>query len=349
MTEQKKEKKKFQKGTGSKKIKNLVSAIILVSGLFVGSLFVDIVQLFQGGGFSEKNLNKTDVFEADGKTWVAYQEPGVSVRVVNDDGCEECDPAEVLVWLRRVMPTVSAEKVAFDSEEGRKFQEEYSLKSVPAFIFDKNVVKTDFYLQAQVLFEDKGDGYLFNIQELGLAPGRFLVTPEVKENDAILGNIESGKSVIVFSDFQCPYSKIFQASLRENTAEYEDRMAFVFKHLPLSFHEQALSAALASECANEQGKFWEYTDRLFDKQNEWSAQEGTNIFKSYASVLGLSYNQFSQCLDEEKYIDKIQSDMMEADSFGISGTPAIFVGEQFQNGAIDEKTLKDMIEEELNK
>lgn len=338
-----------EKKMDSRKIKNLISAVILLSGLFVGSLFVDVVQLFQGSGFSKKNLSQADVFEADGKTWVAYQEPGVNVKVVSDDNCEACDPGEALVWMRKVMPTISAKKVAFDSEEGQALKEKYSLKSIPAFIFDDNVIKTDFYLQAQVLFEDKGEGYLFNVQELGLTPGKFLAVPEIKENDITLGNKESENKLIVFSDFQCPYSKIFHTALGENAKEYGDKMEFVFKHLPLGMHEQAINAALASECANEQGKFWDYADRLFARQNEWSATTGTNTFKSYASALGLNYGQFSQCLDSQKYADKVKTDMTEANDFGISGTPAVFIGDQFKNGAMDSKTLKGFIEEELNK
>ncbi|MFZ5982015.1 MAG: DsbA family protein [Patescibacteria group bacterium] len=332
----------------SKKVKNLISAVVLLAGLLLGSVFVDVAQLFKGEGFSRKNLGRSNVFEADGKTWVAYQEPGVKVKVISDDNCAECNPGEALVWLRRVMPTVSAEKVAFDSEEGKALAEKFNLKSIPAFIFDGNVAKTDFYLQAQVLFEKKDDSFLFNVQELGIAPGKFLAMPEITEEDATLGNKE-GLKLVVFSDFQCPYSKLFQKSLRENAKNFSDRVEFVFKHFPLNFHKQAENSALASECAREQGKFWEYADKLFEKQNEWGNTEGAAVFKNYLGGLGMNFNQFSQCLDSKKYQDKVNKDKEEAASFGISGTPAVFVGDQFKNGAMNSEQLKNIIEEELGK
>jgi hypothetical protein len=151
-----------------KKVKNLLSAVILLLGLFVGSLFVDVAQLYKGGGFSQKNLSKSDIFEASGKTWVAYGEPAVPAAVINDESCEKCDVSEALVWLRRVLPTVSTQKVAYDSKEGKAIIEKYGIKTLPAFIFDGAITKTDFYTQAKVLFSQKEDQYVMNTQELGL-------------------------------------------------------------------------------------------------------------------------------------------------------------------------------------
>ena len=332
----------------SRKVKNLTAAVILIAGLFLGSIFVDVAQLAKGEGFSKKNLAQSDVFEADGKTWVAYQEPGVSLKVVSDDNCVECNPGEALVWLRRVMPTVSVEKVAYDSEEGKAFEEKFNLKSIPAFIFDSNASKTDFYLQAQMLFEKKDESYLFNIQELGITPGKFLSSPEVREDDPLLGN-KDGLKVVVFSDLQCPYSKLFHKSLRDNAKEFSEKVGFVFKHFPLNFHKQGENAALASECAREQGKFWEYADKLFDRQNEWGNSEGAGIFKNYVGGLGMNSGQFNQCLDSKKYQDRVNQDREEGSSFGVSGTPAIFIGNNFKNGAMNSEQLKSIIEEELSK
>lgn len=332
-----------------KKVKNLISAVILLAGLFVGSLFVDMAQLFQGGGFSRKNLDKASVFEADGKTWVAYEEPAVSLKVISDDNCEACDPSEVLVWMRRIMPTISPERISFDSDEGKELINKFGIKSLPAFVFDEKAAETNFYLQAQVLFEEKDGQYVLNTQELGLEPGKLLASPEIEEGDPVLGQKDAKVKVVVFSDFQCPYSKMFETSLRSNAETYGDRVEFSFKHYPLSFHKQAENAALASECANEQGKFWEYADKLFATQDEWGEQDGTVLFKTYASSMGLNYNQFVQCMDSKKYQDKVDQDIAEAGSFGITSTPSIFVGDQFKSGALDEASLGDLIESELNK
>lgn len=333
----------------SKKTKNLISALILVLGLFVGSIFIDVSQLFQGEGFSNKNLSKSDVFEANGKTWVAFSEPAVSVKVISDDACENCDPSEVLVWLRRVSPTISAEKVAYDSQEGKELIQKLGIKTLPAFVFSDQITKTEFYAQAEVIFEKKDDGYLLNTGELGVAPGKYLESPMIEEGDAVSGPVDASVKVVVFSDFQCPYSKIFQASLRENMKNYEGKVAFVYKNLPLSFHKQAENAALSGQCALEQNKFWEYADKLFEKQDEWGGTDGTAKFKEYARALGLNQSQFNTCLDQKKYADKIAKDMEEAQTLGISGTPAIFVNDQFKNAAINTDQLKEMIETSLNK
>lgn len=332
-----------------KRVKNLFSALILAIGLLFGSLFVDLSQLIKGSGFSQKNLNKTDIFEAGEKTWVAYSEPAVTVKVVSDENCAECDPAEVLVWLRRVSPTISAEKINFDSEEGKNLIEKFSLKTLPAFIFSNSVTKTEFYAQAQMIFSEKENQYELNIQELGLAPGKYLEIPAINENDATFGNKDAEVKIIVFSDFECPYCKAFYQSMRKIMGEYKDKTFFVLKDFPLDFHSQAESAALAANCALEEGKFWEYSDKLFADQTDWQNTTGTQKFKTYAQILGLKSAQFNQCLDNKKYQSKIDDDKNEATNFGISGTPAIFINNKFFNGVVGTDDLKKDIEEELAK
>jgi len=332
-----------------KKMKNLVSISILLFGLFVGSIFVDVAQLVQGSGFSQKNLSETDIFEAYGKTWVAYNEPAVPVMVITDENCEKCDVTEAVVWLRRVLPTVSVNKVSFDSEEGKNVIEKSEVKTLPAFIFSEQVTKTDFYTQAAMLFAQKDKDYVLNTQELGLPAGRYLNTPEVKEENATFGNKDANLKVIVFSDYQCPYCNAFYKSFRGVMKEYQDKALFVYKHLPLEIHPQAEPAALSAECAKEQGKFWEYSDKLYQSQNEWGATKNTAKFKEYARALGLNTTDFNKCLDDKKYLDQITVEKNEATEFGIGGTPAIFVGDQFESGAIEAAQLKEMIEGQLNK
>lgn len=333
-----------------KKVKNLISIAILLAGLFVGSLFVDIAQVVRGGGFSSKNLNQTDTFEANGKTWVAYNEPVVSVQVVNDDSCgDKCDPSEALVWLRRVMPTISVQKVAYDSQTGKDLIGKLGITTLPAFVFDGNVAKTDFYSQAQVLFDSKDNLYALKTQELGLTPGKYLSTPQANDGDPTFGKADSKVKVVVFSDFQCPYCKMFWSTLRDTMKNYADKVLFVYKHLPLDIHPQADNAALAAGCANEQNKFWEYGDKLYASQDDWGKASDTQLFKDYAQQLGLNTAQFNQCLDGKKYQDKIDADKNEANSFGLSGTPATFINSQFKNGVVSADDLKNSIDQELNK
>lgn len=343
------EHEKVSKKDYEKKTKNLVSIIILLAGLFFGSLFVDVVQALKGSGYSAKNLNKAEIFEANGKTWVAYSEPAVKATVINDDSCENCDVSEVLVWLRRVLPTVSTEKVAFDSAEGKKMIETYGIKTLPALIFSPDIEKTDFYSQASVIFNKKDDNYVLNTSQLGIPAGKFLSSPEVNDSDASFGNKDSNVKVVVFSDFQCPYCKVFYQGLREAMKQSGDKAFFVYKHFPLDIHPQAENAALASSCAQEQGKFWEYSDKLYQNQAAWGSAKDTSKFKEYARVLGLDAKKFNDCLDSKKYQDQINADKAEADDYGLSGTPAVFVNDQFQNGALTADQLKKMIDDQVNK
>jgi len=329
--------------------KNLISIIILLIGLLVGSLFIDFIQLFKGGGFSQKNLNKTDVFEIGEKTWVAFSESIVDVKVINDDECEDCDASDILVWSRRVMPTLSAEEVPFDSEEGKKMIEENDIKFLPTFIFSKSVKETDFYSQAQALFTERENNLFMDYEKLGVEPGRYLKGPEIKEDDAVFGNKESKVKVVVFSDFQCSHCQSFYRSLRETMEEFKDQVFFNLKNLSLEASSSSEQSALASFCALEQEKFWEYADKLYSDQARWVNSTTNQVFKNYASKLKLDYNQFSSCLDDKKYQDKIDESIDEAIAFNIMGTPAIFVNEKFQTGAIGLDELKKAIEIELEK
>lgn len=334
-------------GTNDKKIKNLISIIILLAGLFVGSIFVDVVQLIKGSGFSQKNLSQGDVIESNGKTWVAYNDPIVNVKVITDEDCQKCDPSEALVWLRRVLPTVSAQKIDLNSDEGKALVGQFSVKTIPAFIFSDSISKTSFYVQAQALFDKNDNFYFLKTQELGLAPGKYLELPKASEGDAIFGKADSNVKVFTFSDFQCPYCKLFWGTFRGAMKQYSDKVLFDYKHFPLPFHSQANNAALASACAQEQGKFWEYGDKLFASQTEWGNAQGTQKFKDYAQKLSLNSGQFGKCLDSKKYQSQIDSDKVEANNFGVSGTPASFINSQFKSGVISLDDFKAAIESEL--
>lgn len=332
-----------------KKMKNIISLAILLGGLFIGSLFVEVGQLMQGSGFSAKNLNKAEIFEAGEKTWVAYSEPAIKVQVISDDACEKCDPSEALVWLRRVLPTIGAQKIAFDSEEGKRIIDRFQLTTLPAFIFDKDIAKTDFFTQAQILFDEKEGEFVLKTDELGLIPGKYLNAPEIKEEDAIFGNADAKVKVVMFSDFQCPFCKVFWNLFRETMKKGDADAVFVYKHFPLGTHPEANGAALAGECAGEQNKFWEYADLLYASQKDWSVPNNSQKFKDYAKKLKLDVAKFGQCLDSKKYQGRIDEDSAEAAKFGISGTPATFVNNQFINGVASAIDLEAAINGEAGK
>lgn len=332
-----------------RKMKNYVSMVILLAGLLIGSVFVDVAQFFGQQGVSPRVLKNVDVFPFEGRTWVAFNEPVVNLQVLTDSKCEACDPTEPLKWLKRVIPTTLAKKVEMDSEEGKALAEKFNVKSIPAFIFDESVTKTDVYAQAQDIFEKKDNSYLMNTEQVGIKAGKYLETPSVSKDDPQIGTEDAKVKVVLFSDFQCPYCKAFHDTFRKAANDYKDKALFVYKYLPLDFHKQAMNAAIAADCANEQGKFWEMADKLYASQADWQNTDGTAKFKTYAVSLGLNAAKFGQCVDQNKPKDKIDADKTIASNFGISGTPAFFVNDQFFGGVVSYDELKKTLDEELAK
>jgi len=156
------------------------------------------------------------------------------------------------------------------------------------------------------------------------------------DDDPVKGNPDATVTIVEFSDFQCPFCKRFHETtmplIQENYID-TGKVKFVYRDFPLpSIHPNgAIPAALASECADEQGMFWEYHDKLFENQKNWellAAEDVAKEFKAYSQELGLKTNQFNDCLNSEKYLDEVQKDYQDAVSYGITGTPGFFIGNE---------------------
>lgn len=153
------------------------------------------------------------------------------------------------------------------------------------------------------------------------------------DDDPIIGNPDAPITIIEFSDFQCPFCARFHVqTLPLLLDEYieQGKVKLVFRDFPIqSIHPNALSASVASECANEQDKFKEMHDILFDNQNEWSKQEtvdALSLFSQYATEIQLEEEIFNSCLTNGNYIEEIRKDLDDGRDYGISGTPGFFVG-----------------------
>ncbi len=152
------------------------------------------------------------------------------------------------------------------------------------------------------------------------------------DDDPVLGSESAPVTIVEFSDFQCPFCARFRAQTFDRIKEnFTDKglVKFVYRDLPLSFHQYAQKAAEAAQCAHEQGKFWEYHDLLFKNQRSLDV----NSLKKYAADLGLDVDKFSECLDSGKYADEIAKDAQDAASLGISGTPGFVINGQVLVGA----------------
>jgi protein-disulfide isomerase len=149
--------------------------------------------------------------------------------------------------------------------------------------------------------------------------------------------------VIEFSDFQCPYCLRAHPTVNQVLSTYGDRIRLVYRHYPLPNHPNARPAAEASQCAAEQGKFWQYYDRLFADQTKLS----TEALKQSAAELGMDAGRFNACVDSHKYKDQVEADIKDGNDAGVSGTPAFFINGRMLTGAQPFEAFKRIIDEEL--
>ncbi len=173
--------------------------------------------------------------------------------------------------------------------------------------------------------------------------------PEINSPRPSLGSPEARVKVEEFSDFQCPSCGSVESIIKEIITTFGSRIVFYYKHFPLvSIHPYAFRAALASECANDQGKFWEYHDLLFANQNVGgSPRFSRDELIGYAKELNLEQDKFTACLDSRAKEKVVRDDMAEGNARNLNGTPTFFVnGEQVQfKESFSE--LKDIIQKKL--
>ena len=168
------------------------------------------------------------------------------------------------------------------------------------------------------------------------------VSFDITDKDHVRGDVSAPITLVEFSDFECPFCEKHVPTLERILLEYKDQVRLVYKHFPLTnIHPNAQKAAEASECAPEQGKFWEYHDLLFKNQKGGLSLEE---FKNWAVQLGLNASQFNNCLDSSKYKSKVDADAAEGSSKGVTGTPATFVNGELIEGAVPYEQFKQKID-----
>ena len=171
-----------------------------------------------------------------------------------------------------------------------------------------------------------------------------------------LGNAAAKVTIVEFSDFQCPFCKSYIDDTHSQIkTKYIDtgKVKLVYRHFPLtSIHPNAYKAAIASECANGQNKFWEYHDILFKNQETWSPQtaaDASTSFVSYAQQIGLDTDLFQSCIDSEKDKKGVDDDMSAGNKAQVDGTPAFFINGYRLIGAQPFSAFEKTIEDALKK
>ncbi len=141
------------------------------------------------------------------------------------------------------------------------------------------------------------------------------------------GNPNAPLSLVIFTDYQCPFCRRFElGAMREIKKEYVDtgKLRFLVRDLPLGIHPNAEKAAEAAHCAEDQGKFWEFRDKMIENSNHLEAEK----LPGYAKDTGLDADKFSTCMKSGKYAKLIKDSISYADVLGISGTPTFVLGKR---------------------
>ncbi len=162
------------------------------------------------------------------------------------------------------------------------------------------------------------------------------------DDDPILGDKNAVVTIIEFSDFECPYCRRVQPTLKRLLKEYEGQVRLVFRDFPLSFHKNAQKAAEAAQCAGDQDKFWPYHDKLFEQ-----TALAPDDLKKYAGEIDLDMDQFTACLDSGKYTQEVANDMKDGQAVGVSSTPSFFVNGQPLSGAVPYERFQELVEAAL--
>lgn len=158
------------------------------------------------------------------------------------------------------------------------------------------------------------------------------------------GGEKAPVTIVEFSDFHCPFCRRVIPTLAQLESRYGDKIKLVFRDFPIeNLHPGATKAHEAARCANEQGKFWPYHDKLFAS----TPSSSPDVFKGMAKEVGLDAVAFETCLGSGKYQAAIKEDIAEGNRVGVGGTPAFFVNGRLISGAQPLEAFTRVIDDEL--
>jgi len=169
--------------------------------------------------------------------------------------------------------------------------------------------------------------------------------PQINSFDPIKGNTTAKVTIIEYGDFVCSSCKNLQADLAALEKFYGNKIRIVFKGYPIAVNSQNRPSLNAGYCAWEQGAFWQYKDLLYADNLQLSKQK----YIEYANQLDLDLDKFNECIENNKYIPVINQNLSEGISLQINSIPTVYINKQRIEGFINYNSLKNTIDQELNK
>ena len=168
---------------------------------------------------------------------------------------------------------------------------------------------------------------------------------DVGQHGPSKGPKDARVTIIEYADFECPFCSDTAKTVLAVQKKYPKDVRVIFRHFPLSFHENAMPAAVATRCAQYQDKFWAMHDEMFARSESLNEAE---IIKAAGDV-GLDVALFKTCLESDKEEAAVQAEMDEGSGFGVEGTPAFFVNGIPLGGAQPFEAFEELVKAELNR
>ncbi|MFW5704329.1 MAG: DsbA family protein [Nanoarchaeota archaeon] len=362
-------KKTETKTTVSKTNKEKVSLVTIIGGIVLVVLVLFAIAMLV------KYMSANDVGIDSDTDVLNLNSSVVNLVIIEDPECTECRVDEFATMFKaEIIPELEYQKLSYESELGKQVVEKTDAKFVPIFLFTDNINTTaNWTLLSPYFTEIETLGQTFYMLNPEIVQAKsFIGEVPVLEGTVVLGNEDAEVTVYEFTDYECPYCAIAEGNeemveqfqqrypgyiapipkVYENYVE-TDKIRYVFYNYPIpQLHPLAEYAHLAALCANEQGMWKEYSDKLFGDRQTWAALTTLDTrkdqFKEYADDLGLETAQFDACLDEKKYASQIEKEVELGKSLGVAGTPGFFVNQVFISGAQDYQTFESLIESELS-
>ena len=202
-----------------------------------------------------------------------------------------------------------------------------------------------------------GNGVLSGNAAQPPAPQAAAKKPVLTDDDRIRGNKDAKVAIIEYSDYECPYCKRFHPVMLQVMNEFKDKVKWVYRDFPLSFHQNAQKEAEAGRCIYELGgvdAFWKFTDAVFDRTTSNGTGFALDKLGPLAKEVGVDQAKFQSCLDSGKYTKAVQEQEAMGVSEGVTGTPGNIIlaangDTQLIPGALPFEQLKPMIDEALKK
>ena len=176
-----------------------------------------------------------------------------------------------------------------------------------------------------------------------LEPPRVQVTAD--DDPSRGGPADAPVTIVEFSDFQCPFCSRAETVVDEVMKKYGNKVHLVYRDYPLSFHPFAEKAAIASECAKDQGKYWEMHNAMFGNQSKLAVADLVET----AGGLGMDKDKFKACVDGDKFKSEVQHDFQDGQKYGVTGTPTFFINGIMIVGARGVESFSEIIDRELDR